>query len=96
MTTLTVYDPPMCCATGVCGAEVGQKLVDFAADLDWLRAQGVEVRRINLAQEPMELVSQPAIKALMAASGGDELPAVMVAGRIVAQACYPSRAGTCC
>jgi len=39
MTTVTVYDPAMCCSTGICGAEVDQKLVDFAADLDWLKSQ---------------------------------------------------------
>ena len=35
MTNVTVYDPAMCCSTGICGAEVGQQLVTFAADLDW-------------------------------------------------------------
>ena len=63
MTTLIVYDPAMCCSTGVCGPEVDQRLVDFAADLDWLKAQGARVRRINLSQEPMEFVIQPSIKA---------------------------------
>ncbi len=92
MTTLTVYDPPQCCSTGVCGADVDQRLVDFAADLDWLKSRGAEVRRINLSQEPMEFVSNPAIKALMDASGSDALPAIMVAGDVVSSARYPSRA----
>lgn len=91
MTSLTVYDPPMCCATGICGSDVDQRLVDLAADLDWLKAQGVAVRRINLSQEPMEFVSNPEIKALMAASDGDDLPAFVIEGRIVSQAYYPSR-----
>ncbi|RUR33923.1 arsenic metallochaperone ArsD family protein [Vreelandella andesensis] len=47
MTTITVYDPPMCCATGVCGADVDQQLITFAADLDWLKSQGVTVRLIQ-------------------------------------------------
>lgn len=92
MTKITIYDSPMCCATGVCGAEVDQRLVTFAADLDWLKSQGVTVRRINLAQEPREFVDQPEIKALMDRSGGDTLPAVVVQGTIVAEARYPSRA----
>jgi len=36
MTTVTVYDPPMCCSTGVCGPEVDPKLAQFAGDLDAL------------------------------------------------------------
>lgn len=92
MTKITVYDPPMCCSTGVCGADVDQRLVDFAADLDWLRAQGAEVRRVSLSREPMDFVAHPLIKALMDASGGDDLPAIVVGGEIVSQGRYPARA----
>ncbi len=91
MTRLAVYDPPQCCATGVCGTDVDQRLVDFAADLDWLKSQGVEVRRINLSQEPMEFVSNPAIKALMDTAGTEALPAVLVEGALVSTARYPTR-----
>lgn len=92
MTALTIFDPPMCCATGICGADVDQRLVDFAADLDWLKAQGVPVRRINLSQEPAEFVANAAINALMQASGGEDLPALMVEGSVVSKGRYPSRA----
>ncbi len=91
MTTLTVYDPPLCCSTGVCGADVDQRLVNFAADVDWLKSRGAEVRRINLSQEPMEFVSNPAIKALMDDAGSDGLPAIVVAGDVVSTARYPAR-----
>jgi hypothetical protein len=92
MTTITVYDPPMCCSTGVCGADVDQRLVTFAADLDWLKSQGVTVRRVNLAQEPQEFVDQPEINELLHRSDGDALPAVLVQGKIVSESRYPSRA----
>jgi len=52
MKTLTIFDPALCCPTGICGPEIDQELVDFAADLDWLKSEGIEVRRINLSQEP--------------------------------------------
>ncbi|EOW1075393.1 arsenic metallochaperone ArsD family protein, partial [Cronobacter malonaticus] len=29
MKTLTVFDPAMCCSTGVCSSDVDQALVDF-------------------------------------------------------------------
>lgn len=29
MKALTVFDPAMCCSTGVCGSDVDQVLVDF-------------------------------------------------------------------
>jgi hypothetical protein len=36
-TTLCVFDPAMCCSTGVCGPSVDPELARFAADLDWLK-----------------------------------------------------------
>jgi hypothetical protein len=52
MTKIDVFDPPMCCSSGVCGPQVDPLLAAFAADVDWLGAQGVTVTRHNLAQEP--------------------------------------------
>ena len=49
---LEVFDPAMCCSTGVCGPSPNPALAPFAADLDWVAAQGVGVRRYNLGQEP--------------------------------------------
>ena len=70
MPTLTVYEPPMCCSTGVCGPEVDPKLAQFAGDLGWLKQQGIEVERVNLAREPGRLVENAAAKAILDQSGG--------------------------
>ena len=43
MTHLDVFDPPMCCSTGVCGPSVDPLLAAFAADVDWLASKGVSV-----------------------------------------------------
>ncbi|WFE75312.1 arsenite efflux transporter metallochaperone ArsD [Roseinatronobacter sp. S2] len=91
MTTLTVYDPAMCCSTGICGTDIDQKLITLAADLDWLRAQGVAVQRFGLSREPAEFVANDQIRDLMQASGGDDLPAFVVDGKLVAKAHYPDR-----
>jgi len=91
MTTVTVYDPPQCCATGVCGVEVDPKLAQFAGDLDWLQGLGVQVRRLNLAQEPERFVENDAVKTILERSGGEELPAIVVGDKLVASGRYPSR-----
>lgn len=62
MTTLTVYDPAMRCSTGICGTDMDQRLVDLAADLDWLKAQGVTVRRFGLSREPEAFFANEAIR----------------------------------
>ena len=52
MPKLQVFDPALCCSTGVCGTTVDPALPAFAADLAWLAEQGVTVERFNLAQQP--------------------------------------------
>ena len=92
MTIVSVYDPPMCCSTGVCGPEIDPKLAQFAGDLDWLKAQGVEVRRFNLAQEPAAFVEHPEVKALLDRSEGEDLPAIVVGTKLAWHGRYPARA----
>jgi hypothetical protein len=92
MTRITVYDPPMCCKSGVCGPEVDPKLAQFSGDLDWLKTQGIEVRRFNLAQEPASFVENTSVKAILDRSGSDELPVILVDDQVKAHARYPSRA----
>jgi AhpD family alkylhydroperoxidase len=90
MSKVQVFDPPMCCPSGVCGPEVDPALVRFAADLEWLKSQGVEVERFNLAQEPAAFVGNPVVA--QAIRGKDDgLPLILVDGKIVAQGSYPSR-----
>ena len=91
MTTITVYDPPLCCSTGVCGVEIDAKLAQFAGDLDWLKGHGVDVQRLNLAQEPQRFVDNADVKAILDRSGGDDLPAIVVGDEVVASGRYPQR-----
>ena len=90
MTKLEVYDPAMCCSTGVCGPEVDPVLVTFAADLKWVAEQGVEVRRYNLGQEPQAFAASPAVVKEMEA-GMDRLPIIAVDGHIVSAGVHLSR-----
>ncbi|MFG8090752.1 arsenic metallochaperone ArsD family protein, partial [Pseudomonas aeruginosa] len=52
MHLIQIYDPALCCSTGVCGVEVDQSLVTFASDVEWAIRQGANVQRFNLAHEP--------------------------------------------
>lgn len=90
MPKVQVFDPAMCCPTGVCGPEVDPALVRFAADLEWLKSNGVEVERFNLSQEPAAFVANAEVAAAMRARD-DALPLIVVDGKIVSQASYPGR-----
>jgi len=85
---LDVFDPAMCCSTGVCGPSVDPKLIQFAADLKWLQDQGVEVRRFNLAQNPTAFVENELVNAALAEKNEAALPLLLVDGRIVSSGRY--------
>lgn len=39
MKTIQIFDPALCCSSGVCGPETDPALVAFAADFEWARTQ---------------------------------------------------------
>lgn len=91
MKTVQVFDKPMCCSTGVCGPQVDPVLPRFAADLEWLKGQGVRVERFNLAQQPGAFAENANIRELLQSQGTDCLPLVVVDGQVASRAQYPSR-----
>jgi hypothetical protein len=92
MARLEVFDPPMCCSTGVCGPVVDPSLTRFAADAEWLAEQGVTVVRHNLAQEPQAFVANATVSAALRDGGDAQLPLLLLDGTIVARGGYPARA----
>ena len=91
MSKVQIYDKPLCCSTGVCGPEVDPVLPRFAADLEWLKSQGHDVQRYNLAQQPQEFTDNAVVQQMLTAEGVDCLPLVFVDERIVSRSDYPSR-----
>jgi hypothetical protein len=91
MTRLEIYDKPMCCSTGVCGPQVDPVLPRFAADLTWLREQGVAVERYNLAQDANAFATNELVKQHLTQFGTECLPLAMVDGIVVNQGSYPTR-----
>ena len=91
MTKLTVYDPAMCCATGICGPEIDQALVNFAGDLDWLTRLGADVKRFNLSQEPAQFAENEAVRSVLEKSGVEGLPVIIAGDAMKCSGRYPSR-----
>ena len=91
MSTIRVFDPAMCCSTGICGPAIDPQLARFAADLGWLKSQGVSVERFNLSQQPAAFVEDAAVRASLESRGEASLPLVKVDGDIKSSGMYPSR-----
>ena len=91
MARVEVFDPAMCCSTGICGPEVDPALVRFAADLEWLSLQGVDVQRYTLSQQPAAFLASEAVKRAIEEDGVECLPVVLIDGRVLSMGAYPSR-----
>jgi len=92
MTTIHIFDSPSCSSSAACDSGAGPESTRVAADLKWLSDQGVEIRRYDLAREPMAFASHATVKQILDERGDAGLPVIMVDGSVVAEGEYPSRA----
>lgn len=89
--SIRVYDPPMCCSTGVCGPSVDPELARVAADLKWATERGAKVERYNLAQQPGAFAENATVRKALEDHGDGCLPLVMLDDTVVLTGSYPSR-----
>jgi len=89
--SIQVFDPAMCCSSGVCGTEVDQKLVSFSADADWARSHGARIERFNLAQQPMDFANDQVVRDFLERSGQEALPLILLDGEFALAGRYPNR-----
>ncbi len=92
MKSIQIFDPAMCCSTGVCGVDVDQHLVSFSADIDWAKQNGAKIERFNLAQQPMVFADTQAVREFLERSGQEALPLILVGGKFALAGRYPNRA----
>ena len=88
---IQVFDPPLCCPTGVCGPAVDPELARINADLAWIAARGVTVERFNLAQQPLAFLGDPRVAGILREAGQAALPLVLCDDAILTVGRYPTR-----
>ncbi len=91
MSKVEVFEPALCCATGVCGEDVDQALVMFSADLDFVAGRGGDVCRYNLASEPSAFAENESVRTFLQIAGSGGLPLTLVDGVTAMTGRYPDR-----
>ncbi|MDZ7754083.1 MAG: arsenite efflux transporter metallochaperone ArsD [Gammaproteobacteria bacterium] len=91
MINIQVFDPSLCCSTGVCGVDVDQRLVDFSADMDWAKRNGLAIERLNLSQQPVAFAENGAVRGILERAGEAALPVILVDGQVALTGRYPTR-----
>ena len=85
-----VYDPPMCCSTGLCGANIDPELLRIHDVLINLKKRGVEVHRYQMSSDMAKFAKHPTIAPMIKENGRKILPIVSVNGEIIKTNGYPS------
>jgi len=89
MKKLDVYDPALCCSTGVCGTSPDAQLAAFASTLTRF-SEHVQISRYNLAQQPGAFANDSVVKAVLEKEGTDALPLLLIDGKLVVKGAYPT------
>lgn len=90
MKTIKIFEPAMCCPTGLCGVSVDPELLRISTVLNTLKQNGIEIQRFNLTSAPMEFVKNKAVTEYLQKFGPDKLPVVLVDDFIVIAGRYPT------
>ncbi len=90
MKKMQIFEPAMCCPTGLCGVGVDPELLRISTVLNSLKKNGITVDRFNLTDAPMEFINNQAINQFINEHGVEQLPATVVDGEIVITGRYPA------
>jgi len=92
---IEIYDPPMCCSSGLCGPTLDPVLVKMNDAVLALKKQAVEVERFNLAQQPKSFMDNKKIAGLLQKNGKKILPIIVVNGEVFRTGEYPAYEDLC-
>ncbi|WIV13959.1 arsenite efflux transporter metallochaperone ArsD [Proteiniborus sp. MB09-C3] len=90
MRKMTIFDPAMCCPTGICGPSIDPELLRVSRVINRLKRSDVIVERHNLTNNPMIFVNNKVINEILTEEGVEVLPITMVDGEIVKTKSYPT------
>lgn len=92
MPLVELFDPPMCCPTGLCGPALDQTLLSVNEMVIGLAAEGVPVARYQMTSHPQAFLQNAEVLRLIREQEMAALPITVVKGRIVKSGAYPTLA----
>lgn len=90
MIKVEIFDPAMCCPTGVCGPSVDPELTRVASAVYSLEKKGFNINRYQLTTNPDKFADSKEINRIFMEKGPNALPVVLVNDQIVKIASYPT------
>ncbi len=90
MKTMQIFEPAMCCPTGICGVSIDQELLRISTVLNSLKSKNILVDRFNLSNSPQEFIKNEVVNNFVKEKGMEGLPLTVVDGEIVISGRYPT------
>lgn len=90
MKKMQIYEPAMCCPTGLCGVGVDPELLRISTVLSTLEKNGVKIDRFNLSNSPQEFIKNKNVNHLIKEKGVEILPLTALEGEIIITGRYLS------
>lgn len=90
---IELFEPAMCCSSGVCGPSVDPKLVKLQETLRIIEKKGggvIEVNRYNLSNDLDAFAKNAAIGEVLKEQGPHALPVIYIDGEVIAEHEYPT------
>lgn len=90
MKNIRIFEPAMCCATGLCGPSIDPELLRISTLLSSLKEKGIVVERYNLTSHPQVFAQNEAVKELLSKHGTAILPVTTSGDDVVLTGRYPT------
>lgn len=90
MKKIELFDPAMCCSTGVCGPSIDPELIRMATVISSLKGKGIIIKRHGLSNEPQDFIANKVISDLLQKEGADILPVTLVDDEVAKTKGYPN------
>ena len=85
-----IFDPPMCCPTGLCGPTLDQTLFDVNEMIFTLQSKGIVVKRYQMASDPNAFLNNESVMRLVRERQVGALPITVVNGNVIKSSGYPT------
>lgn len=87
---IEIFDPPMCCPTGLCGPALDQTLLDVNEMVMALQRENLRVERYQMTSNPNAFLGNADVMGLVREKQMEALPIIVVRGKVIKVGAYPS------
>lgn len=87
---IELFDPPMCCPTGLCGPSLDQTLLNVSEMIMAVQAEGTTVERYQMTSHPQKFMQNNDVMRLVREQQMAALPITAVHGQVIKTGAYPT------